>query len=282
VRILLGEAWRGLRSEPAAALLSVIIVGLALYIPSTLYLAAQAGEQYSRQIRAQVKLRAYLKEAADGPFDGLVRQLETLGSVRSATYMSREELLAELEADLGEGLLEGLPGNPLPRAIDIRVWPEAASEVQLDSLAHTVELFPDVEEVVYGRVWAHRADRFFTDLQFFLGLITALLALLVLAIAANTIRLIIRTRREAIGVWLLLGASPLYARMPYYIEGATAGLAGGLVTLSLLYATQTWLSRYVPAFNFFTSLELAVFLLLAIAMALVGAVLAARRQIVPL
>ena len=42
MRILLGEAWRGLRSEPAAAVLSVIVVGLALYIPSGLYLASRA------------------------------------------------------------------------------------------------------------------------------------------------------------------------------------------------------------------------------------------------
>jgi cell division protein FtsX len=104
----------------------------------------------------------------------------------------------------------------------------------------------------------------------------------VLAIAANIIRLIIRTRRESIGVWLLLGASPMYARMPYYIEGALAGLAGGLVSLLLLYFTCTWLSGFVPAFQFFTAGEAVTFLLVAVGTALSGAILAARRQIVPL
>jgi cell division protein FtsX len=74
----------------------------------------------------------------------------------------------------------------------------------------------------------------------------------------------------------------LYARLPYYIEGALAGLAGALVTLSLLYATFLWLSAYVSVFAFFTPVETAVFVLTAVAMALIGSILAARRRILPL
>ena len=282
MRILLGEAWRGFRAEPAAALLSVVVVGLALYIPAALYLASETGERYSRQIRAQVKLRVYLREDADAPFDALIAQMRLLPQVRDAQYRNRDELLAELETELGEGLLAGLPSNPLPRAIDVRVVPEAATEARLDSLAQTLGLFPEVDEVIYGRAWAHQADRFFAQVEFFLGLVTVLLSILVLAIAANIIRLIIRTRREAIGVWLLLGASPLYARLPYYIEGVVAGTAGGLISLGLIFGTSRWLAAYIPAFHFFTTPEILVFLGIAIAVSLVGAVLAARRQIVPL
>ena len=282
MRILVGEAWRGLRSEPATALLSVVVVGLALYIPAMLYLATQAGDRFSQQIRSQVKLRAYLREDAPGPFLELTRRLDEMPQVRKATFRDRQDLLTELESELGEGLLDGLPGNPLPRAIDITVRPDFATETALDSLAAALDRLPEVEEVVYGRAWAHRADRFFSQVRFFLGLITVALALLVLAIASNIIRLIIRNRREAIGVWLLLGASPLYARLPYYIEGALAGLAGALVTLALLYGTCTWLAAVVPTFEFFTSAEAAVVVLLAVGTAVFGAVLAARRQIVPL
>jgi cell division transport system permease protein len=247
-----------------------------------LYLSAQAGDRFGRQIRAQVKLRAYLLEDADGPFDAVAREFEALPQVRKATFRNRDDLLSELEAELGEGLLAGLPGNPLPRAIDVQVHPKYATQPSLDSLADLLSTFPSVDEVVYGRAWAHRADRFFTQVRFFLGVITVALALLVLAIASNIIRLIIRNRREAIGVWLLLGASPLYARLPYYIEGALAGLAGALVTLSLLYATFLWLSQYVPVFVFFTPVETAGFMVTAVGMALIGAILAARRRILPL
>lgn len=282
MRILVGEAWRGLRSEPGAALLSVIVVGMSLYIPAMLYLATQAGDRFSQQIRSQVKLRAYLREDAPGPFDELTRQLDLLPQVRKATFRDRDDLLTELESELGEGLLDGLPGNPLPRAIDVTVKPDYATETSLDSLARALGQLDQVEEVVYGRAWAHRADRFFSQVRFFLGWITGCLALLVLAIASNIIRLIIRNRREAIGVWLLLGATPLYARLPYYIEGALTGLAGALVTLVLLYGTCHWLATVVPTFTFFTATEASVFTLLAVGTALFGALLAARRQIEPL
>lgn len=282
MRLLFGEAWRGLRSEFAAAMLSVIIVALALYIPACLYLASQAGERYSQQIRSQVKVRIFLKETAEGPFEPLMRQVESIPGVRGVTFMDRQALLTELEAELGEGLLAGLPGNPLPRAIDVEVSEGIATQVGLDSLSGTLSEFDEVEEVVYGRAWAHRADRFFSDVRFFLGLVTAVLSFLVLAMAANIIRLIIRTRRESIGVWLLLGASPLYARLPYYIEGAMTGLSGALITLGMLYGTFVWLGAYVPTLEFLSVAETLIFLGVSVAMSLVGAVLAGRKQIVAL
>lgn len=282
MRIVAGEAWRGLRAEPAAAILSVVVVGLALYIPSMLYLGARAGDRFSQQVRSQVKLRMYLREDAMGPFTDLETQLRALPQVQNVTFRGREDLLNELEVELGKGLLDGLPGNPLPQAIDVMVKPEFATEYALDSLASRLSAYPVSDEVVYGRAWAHRADRFFGQVRFLLAVITGALGLLVLAIAANIIRLIIRTRRESIGVWLLLGASPLYARTPYYIEGVLAGLAGGLVSLVMLYTTCTWLSGFVPAFQFLAPGEVFVFLLVAVGTALCGAVLAARRQIVPL
>lgn len=282
MRLLFGEAWRGLRSEFAAALLSVVIVGMALYIPACLYLASQAGERYSQQIRAQVKIRIYLKEAADGPFEHLKNQIGSLPGVRGVTFLGRDSLLAELEAELGPGLLAGLPGNPLPRAIDVEIFQSIATEPGLDSLSGKLSEFDAVEEVVYGRAWAHRADRFFGDVRTFLGLVTGVLSFLILAMASNIIRLIIRTRRESIGVWLLLGASPLYARLPYYIEGAMAGLSGALLTLGMLYGTYVWLEAYVPTLKFLTVAEMLIFLGVSVAMSLVGAVLAGRKQIVAL
>jgi cell division transport system permease protein len=282
VRLLFGEAWRGLRSEFAAALLSVIIVGFALYIPACLYLASQAGERYSQQIRSQVKVRVYLDENADGPFDQLQHKIQAIPGVAGVAYLDRDDLLAELEAELGSGLLTGLPGNPLPRAFDIDVTKEVATQSGLDSLSGTLALFEQVDDVVYGRAWAHRADRFFADVRFFLGIVTAILSFLVLAMASNIIRLIIRTRRESIGVWLLLGASPLYARLPYYIEGAIAGLSGAMVTLVMLYVTYVWLGAYVPSLKFLSVTETLIFLGVSVAMSLVGAVLAGRKQIVAL
>jgi cell division transport system permease protein len=94
--------------------------------------------------------------------------------------------------------------------------------------------------------------------------------------------LIIRTRREAIGVWLLLGATPVYARMPYYIEGAISGLGGAVFALGLSYVTFAWVRNHVPTLQFFTLAEMVTFLIVAVLMALVGAVSAARRRIVPL
>jgi len=282
MRILFGEAWRGLRSEPTAAIISVLVVGLALYIPAMLYLSSEAGGQYARQIQAQVKIRAYIKDPPGEPPQSLQSRMKALGSVRATRLLSPDSLLAELEAELGGDLLRGLPDNPLPWAVEISVAKGRTSEAALDSLANVLAAFPEVDDVVYGRQWARQAERFFADVRWFLGVVTVGLSLLVFAIAANIIRLIIRARRTAIGVWLLLGATPLYARVPYYIEGAVAGFGGAVFSLLLAYVSYLWLRLYVTTFRFFTGMEILAFFGIAIIMGLLGAVVAARRRIVPL
>jgi cell division transport system permease protein len=282
MRILLGEAWRGLRAEPLAAVIAAVVVGLALYIPAMLFLLSRAGERYGAELQAQVKLRAYVHEGIAPESTELLGQVRALPGVKSARWLDRDMLLAELEGEFGADLTEGLPANPLPDAVEISVQPGFGGEDELAALAARVEALTGVDDVVYGRAWAHQAERFFGDLRVGLGVLVVLLSVLVLAIASNTIRLTIRTRREAIGVWLLLGASPLYARIPYYIEGAIAGLAGALFTLALVGATAIWLRHYIPTLDFFSVSEAALFLAIAIAMSLVGAVAAARRHIVPL
>lgn len=282
MRILIGEAWRGLRSEPLAALLGAIVVGLALYIPAMLYLVSQAGERYGRELQAQVKLRLYVNESVQPPGTELIRLVQLQPGVKSARWLDRAVLLAELENEFGANLTEGLPANPLPDAVEVSVLPSHAAEADLAALASRLRLFPGVVDVVYGQLWAQKADRFFNDVRVVLGIVTAFLSILVLAIASNIIRLTIRTRRDSIGVWLLLGASPLYARIPYYIEGAAAGLAGAVFTLALTYGTVNWVRMYVPTLLFFSRMEIGLFVLIAVAMALVGAIAAARRHIVPL
>jgi cell division transport system permease protein len=259
----------------------MLMVGLALYIPAVLYMAADAGERYSRQIQAQVKMRAYLDDDQT-PLGPVRQEIDTLAAVDSTHVLLQQDLLAELEAELGQGLLAGLPENPLPNAIEITIRPGHTSDSALEALAGVIQTLPGVDEVVYGRQWAQKAHAFFSQVRWFLVVVTVGLSLLVLAVAANTIRLIIRTRREAIGVWLLLGATPVYARMPYYIEGAISGLGGAVFALGLSYVTFAWVRNHVPTLEYFTLAEMVTFLIVAVLMALVGAVSAARRRIVPL
>jgi cell division transport system permease protein len=57
-----------------------------------------------------------------------------------------------------------------------------------------------------------------------IGVLLAAVALIV-----NTIRIAVFSRRREIGIMRLVGASNLYIELPFLLEGAIAGLVGGLL-----------------------------------------------------
>ncbi len=72
-------------------------------------------------------------------------------------------------------------------------------------------------------------------LKIVLSVITALLVIASLMLVGNTIRLSIYTRRRAVEVMRLVGATRWFIRWPFMIEGVVVGFAGGLVAILVLW-----------------------------------------------
>ena len=80
-----------------------------------------------------------------------------------------------------------------------------------------------------------------------IGVLLAAIALIV-----NTIRIAVFSRRREIGIMRLVGASNLYIELPFLLEGALAGLVGGLLALLGVSMIESVLvhGQLKPAFAF--------------------------------
>jgi cell division transport system permease protein len=79
-------------------------------------------------------------------------------------------------------------------------------------------------------------------------------------IAANTIRLVLYSRREEIHIMRLVGATDNFIKFPFYLEGLIQGLSGGLIGLGMLFSAfsaigsqfEQTLSAEMVAIRFFS------------------------------
>ena len=76
--------------------------------------------------------------------------------------------------------------------------------------------------------WARRLDAALNVGRMLVILLAVLLAVALVAVTFNTIRLQILTRRDEIEVSKLIGATNPFIRRPFLYFGALQGLAGGL------------------------------------------------------
>ena len=136
--------------------------------------------------------------------------------------------------------------NPLPDAYVVRLN-SAAPEV-LDALATELRRQPGVGHVQADSAWARRLAALIGIGRVGMLLLAALLAIGLIAVTFNTIRLQILTQRDEIEVSRLLGATDGFIRRPFYYLGALQGFGGGLVGLAILALSLMLLNSGVREF----------------------------------
>ena len=236
----LRDTRRRLLATPLATLLNVLVIGVALSLPVSLYLGLSQLQGLSRHVSSDPQVSLFLALDASPSEVGEVEQrLRRHPEISSFRYVPRDRALADLERNAGlSDVLASLKQNPLPDAFVITVRDNRPEG--LEALRDEAARWPKVAHVQLDSDWARKLDaalRVGRTLVLVLGL---LLSCALVAITFNTIRLQILTRREEIEVSKLIGATNQFIRRPFLYFGAIQGLAGGLAAWGVVNLL-TWL-----------------------------------------
>ena len=185
--------------------------------------------------------------ATDAQIDSVREALD--GDVLSpyiASYEERdqEEALAIYQEQFaGESFVSNFTAEDMPVSFHITL-------ADADDSAAVVEFFQGrdgVDEVTdLLSAFAPFIDVLNQSTLFALGLAVLMLIAAVLLVA-TTIRMSVAGRRREIAIMRLVGASNLFIRLPFLLEGAVAAIIGGLIAsgmlcLGLHYLVQGWLA----------------------------------------
>lgn len=173
-------------------------------------------------------LEVFLDVTSDsGAVKAFSQRLSNLSQIDHYQYVSREEAVRRFQESLGVDLRGTLDENPLPPSFQISVKPVCSAE-SLDSLAATLAIFENCDEVVYPRelIQSLSAIRFKTKSN---GLLVVIgIALVAFALTAFVIRQSLRFDQDKIHVMSLLGASRGMIRVPFVLAGLILGAVGGI------------------------------------------------------
>lgn len=235
-----------LKRRPFGTLLTALVIGITLALPAGLHAVLGGLDAASSGLKGSLRASLFLKDSLD---EAAGRQLRAgiagKRGVAEAAYISREAALAEFKAHSGFGeALDILSSNPLPAVIVVTPdagLPKAQAQALLDELG----TLPEVESARLDREWLERLYAILAVIERLVLLIAAALALAVLVVVGNTIRLDIAARREEILVLKLIGASDAFIRRPFLYTGLWYGLTGAL--LACLMVVAAGLSLAGPA-----------------------------------
>ena len=274
-------------ATPLQNLATVLVIAIALALPAGLYLLVATVQQLAGNLESANRITLYLHaDTAPDAIAALRDKLRRHPAVTITTYVSPAEGLAQFKAQSGLGdVLELLDGNPLPPVILVT----ANASADPAALAAEVGGWPEVDQARLDSQWLARV-RAMAALGHRLALtLAATLAVGVLLIVGNTIRLAIENRREEILVLKLVGGTDAFVRRPFLYLGCWYGLSGGVCAWLLLAAGRWWLQlpldRLAALYQArWTIAPVSVTALLALAgiaagLGIAGARLAANHQI---
>jgi cell division transport system permease protein len=189
---------------------------------------------WKKGIRVMAYLKPDIPEINIGELKGRIQGMK---GVRDVQFISKNEALQRLKSQMKQqpSLLENLKENPLPDAFEIRLAESFQNRDSVEMLAERLNSLVQVEDVEYGQIWL---GRFMSIINLFRLTGYAMGGLFFLAavfIVANTIRLVLYSRREEVEIMRLVGATDGFIKAPFYIEGLIQGVLGGMIGLTVLF-----------------------------------------------
>jgi cell division transport system permease protein len=234
-RLALAAAARKWLGQRAAALLNALALGVALALPAGGFAVLEGLSGLSTRSTIDPQLSVFMRtDAGPEAAKQLAARLRGDPRVHRVRVITREEALNALRGTSGlADVVATLGSNPLPDTLVVTV--AASGDQMLDQLAEELRRAPGVAQAQADALWARRLAALERVARLALVLVAGILAVGLVAIAFNTIRLQILTLRDEIEVSKLIGATDAFIQRPFLYLGLLQGLAGVLVALALVW-----------------------------------------------
>ncbi|MFA5791433.1 MAG: permease-like cell division protein FtsX [Candidatus Paceibacterota bacterium] len=233
--------------------ITLCVITLIIFLQTVLYFSLD-------QIKDKVDVTIYFTvNAGEDKIMLLKSSLEKLPEVVQVSYTSADEAL-KIFRDRHQGnyptiaALDEIGENPLGGYLNVK-----AKEVsQYESIANFMKsdnALASGGASIIDKVNYHQNKLVIDRLNNIIGgaqklgfLITLILVIISIIITFNTIRLTIFISKEEIGVMRLVGASNMYVRGPFMIEGVIYGIIATLITLLIFWPASAWLGHNMTDF----------------------------------
>lgn len=207
---------------------ALLILGVALLI----VLNVNATVEKTRENFDQIQI--YLSD--DLGYTDVVamgRAIEDYPEVLSIQFISKEDALAEMQANWGDQaeLLENLDTNPLPNSYIIQlnsIFYAKSALLRLSGLGGIEKIRNYNQDMINRLIDMTEGLRTFS-----VGLILALILVSVFIIS-NTIKLAVEGRKDEIFIMKSVGATNGFIRGPFVVEGIILGIVGAGIAFGVL------------------------------------------------
>jgi cell division transport system permease protein len=273
----LREAARSFRHHRGLAYTAIVSLTAALTLSGVLLLLTHNAQLTLVHLGDRREMVVYLRDdVTPAQREVLVGRLNDLYG--ATTFVSKEDAWKEFSRQVGDpSLLEEVDQNPLPGSLRVKLRPELLEPAAMDLAARQISEFPEVEDVRYGQEWVRRLHQVGATLLRGTVVVGIVVALAIVFILYNTLRLTVLARRPQVEIMSRLGATDAFIAVPFVLEAMFEAALSAFLALALIFGLQQGLTARVVGLQFLPLPMLLGFVAVVIFCAWLAAMLALSR-----
>ena len=245
------EALTASRRAPLLSALGIVTIAFSLFAFGLFGLVAINIRRALEQVEERVEVRAFVSDNTE--IESVAAAMKDVGEfpeVRQVSYVSKEQALERARREMGE-FADVFEAGVLPASIEVHLRPGMRSPAIVKSVADRIRTYGFIDDVRYGEEWVeklYRLRNIATVAGIALGVAFAAVAVIIIG---ATIRMTVLARAKEISIMRLVGATDMFIRLPFLIDGLVKGVLGGLLALVFVWAANRVVNEYFIQTIFF-------------------------------
>ncbi len=245
------EALTASRRAPLLSVLSVVTIAFSLFAFGLFGLAAINIRKALDQVEERVEVRGFVGPETE--IESVAAAMKDVGEfpeVARVDYVSEEKALERARKEMGE-FADVFESGVLPASIEVHLRPGFGSPANVRSVADRMRTYPFIDDVRYGEEWVeklYRLRNIATVAGIALGLAFAAVAVIIIG---ATIRMAVLSRAEEISIMRLVGATDMFIRLPFLLDGLVKGTIGGILAVLFTWLAHRTVNEYFLRTVFF-------------------------------
>ncbi|HET6761079.1 MAG TPA: permease-like cell division protein FtsX [Gemmatimonadaceae bacterium] len=245
------EALTASRRAPLLSALGIVTIAFSLFAFGLFGLVAINIRRALEQVEERVEVRAFVNDNTE--IESVAAAMKDVGEfpeVGRVDYVSKEQALERARREMGE-FADVFEAGVLPASIEVHLRPGMRSPAIVKSVADRIRTYGFIDDVRYGEEWVeklYRLRNIATVAGIALGVAFAAVAVIIIG---ATIRMTVLARAKEISIMRLVGATDMFIRLPFLIDGLVKGVLGGLLALLFVWVANRVVNEYFIQTIFF-------------------------------
>ena len=226
------DAFKSVLRNFSLSFASIMCTTITLILVSVALICAANIENATKSIEDELSIVVYLDgEVTEEQINNIRADIDSQDNVAEVTFKSKTEWKEEMSDydDTFETVLNYLDENPLMDSFIVRV----EDVNHLSDTAEYIKSISGVDTVKYGEGMVDNIISAFNVVEKIVIVIVIALILVTAFLISNTIKLTIFSRRSAIEIMRLVGASNIAIKLPFIFEGFIIGVIGAVIPICI-------------------------------------------------